>query len=159
MKPSTSPYWSRLGVTPKTSAGVKITVCHKKLNLIRKLSQLPIPLVNRVLDSLGSERVLFLFALVSALHHTTARKGTDSLSAFSTPTGLHECLAMPQSNSASPGWFVEVINEDYRGLEQVDGYLDDAIVFDSDLVAHIRTIFSLFERLQRHNIKLFPLNG
>ena len=35
-------------------------------------------------------------------------------------------------------------------------YSDDAIVFDSDPVAHVRTIRSLFERLRKHNIKLSP---
>ena len=35
-------------------------------------------------------------------------------------------------------------------------YLDDVIVFDSDPVAHVRTIRSLFERLRKHNPKLSP---
>ena len=63
---------------------------------------------------------------------------------------------MPQGSSASPGWFVKAINEMIKGLKQVAAYLDDVIVFDSDPVAHIRTIRSLFERLQKHNLKLSP---
>ena len=43
-----------------------------------------------------------------------------------------------------------------KGLKQVAAYLEDDIVFDSDPVAHVRTIRSLFERLRRHNLKIFP---
>ena len=43
-----------------------------------------------------------------------------------------------------------------KGLKQVAAYLDDVIVFDSDPVAHVRTILALFERLRKHNLELFP---
>ena len=63
---------------------------------------------------------------------------------------------MPQGSSASPGWFVKVINEVIKDLKQVAAYLDDVIVFDSDPIAHVQTIRSLFERLRKHDVKLSP---
>ena len=63
---------------------------------------------------------------------------------------------MPQGSSASPGWFVKVINEVIKDLKQVAAYLDDIIVFDSDPIAHVQTIRSLFERLRKHNLTLSP---
>ena len=61
---------------------------------------------------------------------------------------------MPQGSSALPGWFVKkFINEVIKDLKQVAAYLDDVII---DPVAHVRTIRSLFERLQKHNLKLSP---
>ena len=59
----TSPYSSPLVVIPKKSGGVRITVNYKKLNKISSLSQLPIPRVDQVLDSLGKGRVFSLFDL------------------------------------------------------------------------------------------------
>ena len=143
-------------VIPKKSGGVKITVNNKKLNQISKLSQLLVPRVDQVLDSLGSGRVFSLFDLISSFRQITAHEDTVPLTALCTPTGLYEWLVMPQDSSALPGWFVKVINEVIQGLKQVEAYLDDAIVFDSDPVAHVRTIGSLFERLLNHNIKLSP---
>ena len=66
---------------------------------------------------------------------------------------------MPQGSSASQGWFVKVINEVIKGLKQVAAYLDDVIVFDSDPIAHVQTIRSLFKRLREHNLKLSPPEG
>ena len=156
---SISPYSSPLVVIPKTSGGARITVNCKKLNQISKLSQLPIPRVDQVLDSLGSGRVFSLFDLVSSFHQITANKDTVPLTSFCTPTGLHERLVMPQGSSTSPGFFVKVINKVIMGLTQEEAYLDHVIVFDSDPVAHVRTIRSLFKRLRNHNLKLSPLKA
>ena len=61
---------------------------YKNLTQISKLSQLPIPRVDPVLDSLGSERVFSLFELVSSFHQIKVHKDTVPLTAFCTPTGL-----------------------------------------------------------------------
>ena len=92
---STSPYSSPLVVIQKKSGGVRITVNYKKLNQKSKLSQLSIPRVDQVLDSLGSGEVFSLFDLVSSFHQIKAHQGTVPLTAFCTPTGLYEWLVMP----------------------------------------------------------------
>ena len=107
----TSPFSSLLVAIPKVSDGVRITVNYKKLTNISKLSQLPIPRIDQVLDSFGSGRVFSLFHLVSAFHQITAHKDTISLTAFCSPTGLYERLVKPQGSSALHGRFVNAINE------------------------------------------------
>ena len=103
-----------------------------------------------VLDSLGKARVFPLFDPVSSFHQITAHKDALPLTAFCTPKGLYEWIAMPQGSSASPGWFVKVIDEVIKGLEQVAAYLDDVIVFASDPTAHVKTMRTLIERLPKH---------
>ena len=100
---SSSPCSSPLMAIPKKSGGVRITVNYKKLNKIGSLSQLPIPRVDQVLNSLGKGRVFSLFDFVSSFHQITAHKDTVPLVAFCTPTALYERLVMPQGSSASPG--------------------------------------------------------
>ena len=41
-------------------------------------------------------------------------------------------------------------------MGQVAAHLDDVIVFDSDLTAHVNIMGTLFERLRKHNLKLSP---
>ena len=112
---STSPSSSPLVVIPEKSGGVRITVNCKKLSQISTLSQLPTPRVDQVLDSLGKERVFSLFDLVSSFHQITVHKDAVPLTVFCTPTSLYELLVMPRVSSASPGWFVNVINEVTKG--------------------------------------------
>ena len=108
---------------------------------------------------MGKGRVFSLFDLVSSFHQITAHKNTVTLTAFCTPTGLHGWLVLPRGSSASPGWFVKVINEVTKGLEQVAAYLDDVIVFDSDPSTHVKAIGALFERLRKNNLKLSPMKA
>ena len=96
------------------------------------------------------------FDVVSSFHQITVHKDTVPLTTFSNPMALYEWLVMPQGSSASPGWFVKVINEVKKGLEQLTAYLDDAIVFDSDPADHVQTMRALFERLRKNNLKLSP---
>ena len=110
--------------------------------------------MNQVPDSFGSGRVFSLFDFVSSLYQITTHKDTVPFTAFCTPNGLYKLLVMPQGSSASPALLVKIINEVTKGFKQVDAYLDDIIVFDSDPVAHVRTIRSFFERLRKHNLKL-----
>ena len=81
-----------------------------------------------------------LFDLASSFYQITAHNDTVPLTALCTPTGLYERLVMPQGSSASLGWFVKVINEVVKGLQQVAAYLDDVIVSDSDPTAHVKTM-------------------
>ena len=63
---------------------------------------------------------------------------------------------MIQDSSASPGWFVKVINKVIKDFQQVAPYLDGVVVFDSDPIVHVQTSRSLFERFRNHNLKLSP---
>ena len=102
-------------VIPKKSGGVRITVNYKNLNKISSLSQLPIPRVTQVLDSLDKARVFSFFDLVSSFHQIASHKDTVPQTTFCTPAGLYELLVFPQGRSASPRWFVNVINEVTKG--------------------------------------------
>ena len=94
-----------------------------------------------------------LFDLVSSFQQITSHKNVVPLTAVCTPMGLKERLVMPQDSSASTGWFVNVINEVIKALEQAATYLNYVIVFNSDPTAHVKMIRELFERLRKKNVK------
>ena len=101
------------------------------------------------LDSFGQGTGIFPLRLFSSFHHITAHKDAVLLTGFCTPADLYEWLVMPQGSSASPGWFVMVVNGVINALEQVAANLDDVIVVDSDPAAHVKTIRANFERLRK----------
>ena len=141
---------------PKKDGGVRITINYKKLNAISSLGQLPIPRVDEVLDSLGKGCIFSLFDWVSSFHQINIDKDTIPFTAFCTPDQLFEWIVMPQGSSASPGWFVKVINEVIKGLKRVAAYLDNIIVFDLDPTDHAANIRALFRRFRKHYPKLSP---
>ena len=102
IKHSTSPCSSPLVIAPKKSVGVRITVNYKKLNRISSLSQLPIPRVDQVLDSLGKGWVFSPFDLIFSFHPVTANKNTVPLTAVCPLTDLHLWLVTTLDSRVLP---------------------------------------------------------
>ena len=154
---STFPCSSPLMVIPKKFGGVQTTVNYKKLNQMSSLSQLPIPRLDRVLDSLGKGRLFFPVRHgFFVLSDYRAQEYRCSHGVLHSPTGLYERRVMPHGSSAPPRWFAKVTNEVIKELERVEAYLDDVIALDSDPTADVKTMRALFERLRKHNLKLSP---
>ena len=153
---STSPYSSPIVVIPKKSGGIRITVNYKKLNHISSFGQLPIPRVDEILTKLNRGSIFSLFDFTGSFHQITVHKDTIPLTAFATPTRLFEWLRMPMGASQSAGHFVKVINEVIKGLDGVEAYLDDVVVFDEGPLQHVRNMRTLFERLRKYDLKLSP---
>ena len=156
--------WSSpLVVIPKKSGGVRITHCvnyYMKLNKISSLSHLHIPRVDQVLDSLGKRQVFPCSAWFLRSIRLPPTRIPFLSRRFGTPAGLYERLVMPQGSSASPVWCVKVIDDAIKDLEQVSAYLDDVIALDSDPMAYVKTMRTLFERLCKHNnLNFSPSNA
>lgn len=70
---STSPYPSPLVVVPKKNGGIRITVNSKTFNNVSVLDQLPIPRVDKLLDSWGKGKIFSLCGLVLPSNHRTRK--------------------------------------------------------------------------------------
>ena len=79
--------------------------------------------VTRSTLSVGKGRVFSLFGLFFWFHQITAHKDAVLLAAICTLMGIYEWLVTPQGSSASPRWFVKVINEVIKGLFGTGGGL------------------------------------
>ena len=109
---STSPWLSPLVCVPKKSSSIRTTVNYQKLNKVTEISQIAIPRVDEVLDTLGGGSVFSVFDLFSGFIQLTIHPDTIPLTAFWTPNGLYEWLRMPQGAAGAPAWFVSVMRLD-----------------------------------------------
>ena len=87
---STSPWSSPLVCVPKKSGGIRITVNYQKFNKVTEISQIAIPRVDEMLDTLGGGSVFSVFDLFSGFTQLTIHPDTIPLTAFFTPNGLYE---------------------------------------------------------------------
>ena len=90
-----------------------------------------------------------LFDLTGSLHQIPVHPDTAPLTAFATQTRLFEWLRMPMGASQSAGHFVRVINHVIKGIECVEAYLDDVVVFNETPEQHVQSMrnFSTDSRL------------
>ena len=139
---------------PKKSGGIRITVNYQKLNNVAEISQIVIPRVDDVLDTLGGGPVFSVFDLFSGFTQLTTPPDTISLTAFCTPNGLYKWLHMPKAPPAPlPGSFRSLVT---AGLDNIRMYVDDAIDSDDCPIHHVATLATFFARLRLHKLKLSP---
>ena len=138
----------------KKSGGIRITVNYQKLNNVAEISQIVIPRVDDVLDTLGGGPVFSVFDLFSGFTQLTTLPDTISLTAFCTPNGLYKWLHMPKAPPAPlPGSFRSLVT---AGLDNIRMYVDDAIDSDDCPIHHVATLATFFARLRLHKLKLSP---
>ena len=153
---SVSPWSNPLVCVPKKSGGIRITVNYQKLNNVTEISQIAIPRVDEVLDTLDGGSVFSVFDLFLGFTQLTIHSDTIPLTAFFTPNGLYEWLRMPQGAVGAPAWFVSVMRLVTAGLDTIRMYLDDAIGSDDCPIHHVATLAAFFARLRLHKLKLSP---
>ena len=134
---STSPYSSPLEVIPKKSGGVRIIVNYTKLNKISSLSQLPIPHVDQVLNSLSEGTGVFPVRLVFFVppnHRAQGHRLSHGV--------LHSDGPLWVARHA-PGQqgFTRVVRQGYqrshKWLGTSGAHLHDVIVFEPGPTAHV----------------------
>ena len=127
-----------------------------KLNKVTEIPKIAIPLVDKVLDTLGGGSVFSVFDFFSGFTQLTIHPDTIPLTAFCTPNGLYEWPRMPPGAAGTPAWFVSVLKLVTAGLDNILMYLDDAIGPDDCPLHHVATLATFFARLRLHKLKLSP---
>ena len=135
---------------PKKSDGIPIPVNYQKLNKVTEISQIAIPRVDEVLDTLGSGSAFSVFDIFSGFTQLTTHPDTISLTAFCTPAGLYEWFRMSQGAAGAPAWFVSVMRIVTANLDNIRMNLD-AIGSDDCLTKHVATLATFFARLRLQN--------
>ena len=153
---STSPYCSPIVVVPNKSGGLRIAINYQRLNKVSSMSQLPVPRVDEILTKLNKGNSFSLFDFTGSFHQIPVHPDTIPLTAFATQTRLFEWLRMPMGASQSAGHFVKVINEVIKGMECVEAYLDDVVVFNETPEQHVQAMRKFLHRLRTNNLKLSP---
>jgi hypothetical protein len=78
------------------------------------------------------------------------------MTAFSTPTGLYQFRTMPFGLVNAPATFNRLMRKLLHGMENVDNFIDDVIVFTDTLEEHLSTLTELFKRLQEAGLTARP---
>ena len=102
---STSPWASPLVVVRKKNGNIRLTVNYQRLNAVIKIARLPLPRIDEIIDSLGGGKVFSNFDMQSGYHQLVMDPHSIELTAFCTPSGLHEWLVTPKVPQAPPGHF------------------------------------------------------
>ncbi|KAL4134683.1 hypothetical protein QTP88_006409 [Uroleucon formosanum] len=163
IQPSESPWNTPLIVVskkPDVYGNPKYRVCvgFRRLNKLTIGDAYPIPRIDEILDQLGRSRYYTTLDLVSGYHQVSIKAEDRQKTAFSTDKGHYEFRGMPFGLSGAPSTFQRLMNTALTGINGTKAfvYLDDIIVYASDLKDHESILRDVFSRLRKFNLRLQP---
>lgn len=161
IQPSDSPWNAPLIVVPKKPDAqgkpqYRVCVDFRRLNQITVGDAFPIPRIDEILDQLGRSRYYSTLDLASGYHQVPIREEDRQKTAFSTDKGHYEFIQMPFGLSGAPSTFQRLMNSVLMGINGVKAfvYLDDIIIYATDLTDHESKLKEVFSRLDKHNLRL-----
>ena len=155
---SSSAWSSPICLVRKKDGSVRWCVDYRKLNNVTEKDAYPLPRIDTCLDCLASAKIFSTMDLQSGYWQLELAEEDRAKSAFITKYGLYEYTVLPFGLSTAPGTFQRVMEIVLKGLQwkTLLIYLDDIIIFSSDLNEHYQRLEEVLDRIREAGLKLKP---
>uniref|UniRef100_A0A3B1KDF0 Gypsy retrotransposon integrase-like protein 1 n=1 Tax=Astyanax mexicanus TaxID=7994 RepID=A0A3B1KDF0_ASTMX len=156
VRPSSSPYASPIVVVQKKDGSIRLCVDYRQLNAKTRKDAFPLPRIEESLDALSGSKWFSTLDLASGYNQVPVLEKDKEKTAFCTPFGLFEFNRMPFGLCNAPSTFQRLMERIFgdQSFHTLLLYLDDIVIFSSDLQQHLQRLDMVLSRLQQHNLKL-----
>lgn len=158
IEPSKSEWASNVVMVKKKDGTLRFCVDYRKLNSVTVKDVYPLPRIDACLDTLAGSQWFSTFDLRAGYHQVKLHPRDAHKTTFLTRRGSFQFRVLPFGLCNAPATFERLMDLALSGLnyEVLLVYLDDIIVFSSDLEEHFRRMELLFQRLAAAGLKLKP---
>ena len=108
----------------------------------------PMPRVDEILDEMTHSRIFTSLDMMWGYWQIPMKQVDKEKTAFRTREGLYHWKVMPFGLKNAPATFQRVMNHILRGIKGVRPYIDDVMIHTPDEEGHLRTLETVFDRLQ-----------
>ncbi|XP_055604855.1 uncharacterized protein K02A2.6-like [Uranotaenia lowii] len=139
--------------------GGKIRVCadySTGLNAMLEPHHYPLPTPDDILAKLSGNKFSSIIYLSDAYLQVEVDEESKKLLTINTHRGLFQFNRLAPGVKSAPGAFQQLMSKMIAGLEGVDNFLDDFIVYSKTLIDHIKRLDLLFSRIQEYGFRLRP---
>ena len=157
IQPSKSPIASPVFFIKKKDGKLRLVQDYRKLNEWTVKNRYPLPLVSDIVNRLRNAKYFTKFDVRWGYHNVRIKKGDEWKAAFATNSGLFEPLVMLFGLTNSPATFQSLMNTIFADLiaeGKVAVYLDDILIFTSDLTEHRSVTHEVLNRLEKYDLYL-----
>ena len=149
---------SNVVIVRKKDGTPRFCIDYRALNNKTKKDSYPLPLIAECLDTLGGATWFSTFDLRAGYHQVAVHPKDRHKTTFVTRQGSYQFRALPFGLCNAPNSFSRLMNLVMSGLNFAICliYLDDIIVFASDLETHLSRLVQVLVRLGEVNLKLKP---
>ena len=157
IRPSKSPWASPFFFVKKKDGALRPVQDYRQLNDLTVKNRYPLPLVQELIDKLSKAKYFTKLDVRWGYNNIRIKEGDEHKAAFLTNRGLFEPLVMFFGLTNSPATFQTMMNDIFRDLinqGKVIIYLDDILIFSSDLDEHRRIVKEVLKVLRKHKLYL-----
>lgn len=155
---SHSAWASPVVLVKKKDGSVRFCIDYRQLNDITEKDAYPLPRVDDNLDALSGAKLFSTLDLASGYWQVGVDPKDQEKTAFCTRYGLYQWRVMPFGLCNAPSTFERLMERVLDGLQWKVAllYLDDVIVFSSDMEQHMERLRLVFDRIRGANLQLKP---
>ena len=156
IRPSLSPFSSPVLLVPKADGTKRFVADFRKLNMNTVSDRHPIPDIRQTLLSLGGAAIFTTLDLLSGYWQLPLAESSKKYTAFSTYSGHYEFNSLPFGLKNAPSAFCRLMKLVLSDVLQqgVLVYLDDIIIYTSDVSTHLARLQQVFDKLKEANLKV-----
>lgn len=156
IKPSKSAWASPVVLVRKKDNSVRWCVDYRRVNDLTIKDAYPLPRINMCLDCLASASLFSCLDLMCGYWQLSVEASDKPKTACITKYDLYEYTNMPSVLCNAPNTFQRCMEFIFRGLQwqTLLTYLDDIIIFSSDIDEHLKPLEEVFSRLVDAGLKL-----
>ena len=150
-----APEWlSPLVVTRRRNGQVRICVDLRGPNKAIIQDAFPLPHLEEMFHRLRGAEVYSTLDLTKAYHQLELHPDVRNMTAFATHDAVYRFKRCPLGMSSVPGAFQRVMATVLKGVQGVQSYLDDLIVFGATVQEHDQALATVLQKLKACNIQL-----
>lgn len=160
IRPSSSP-WSfpMVLVKKRDNSSLRLCVDYRLLNAVCVRDSFSLPRLDETLDALVGAKWFSKLDLRSGYYQISVYEPHKERTAFSAgPLGFYEWNSMPMGTVNATATFQRLMQQCLGNmhLKECVVFLDDILVYSSDLQSHLQRLINVFQRLRDCGLKLKP---
>ncbi|MDZ7612307.1 MAG: RNase H-like domain-containing protein [Flavobacteriaceae bacterium] len=158
IEPAQSPWASNIVIVRKKDGTTRCCADYRQVNNLTRKDAYPLPRTDVCLDALSGARWFTTMDLRSSYHQVEVEPRDADKTAFICREGSYRFVTMPFGLCNAGATFQRLMDLLMSGLnfESCLVYLDDIVVFSSDLDQHLERLQQVLQRLADAGLKLKP---
>ncbi|XP_033730000.1 uncharacterized protein LOC117319277 [Pecten maximus] len=156
IEPSTSPYSSPVVMVKKKDGSNRFCIDFRGLNRVTIFDAEPMPNTEDIFARLGNARYFSKLDLSKGYWQVPLSADAKEMTAFTTPRGLFQFRVMPFGLVNAPATFSRLMRKLLRGMDHLDNFIDDIIIYTDTWEKHMDVLSELFSRLRNAGLTARP---